>query len=276
MKARSKITGIVAALSLALLALLPLLRSSHSVAAQSPKVPLFFMQPPEFPLGVSRHPFHATVTADWRLTRPRGGVFRTETTGNVWRDGAGDVRVEGAMAHSGHNSVQLPSSNVLFLAANGTMLSWKTDATSVTSFRSAHLEYSNRFFENLTVPKAFLATRSYELNCLQGGVACATEPLVERVIEGIRVQGTRYKETIPAVSLGAPNDVIVTRDVWRDPKMEVVVEIDGTDPLFGNFELRLSGISGGDQKKDLFEAPTGSRVNDITPPSGLPSPGARY
>lgn len=275
MKAQNKAAEIVAVLSLALLATLPPARSQNLTAAQSPKVPLFFMQPPESPLGVSGHPFHATVTADWKLTRPGGGGFSTETTGNVWRDTAGDVRVEGAMAHSGPHKVQLPTSYVLYLAANGTMLSWKAGATNVTSFRSPHLDYSDHFFENLTVPKAFSIMHSYELNCLQGGVACVNEPLGMKVIKGIRVQGTRYKETIPAASLGAPNDVIVTRDVWLDPGMEVVVEIDATDPLFGNFVMRLSNISGGDQSKDLFQAPNGPNVRDITPPASLPEAG-RY
>ncbi len=155
------------------------------------------------------------------------------------------------------------------------MLSWKTGATTVTSFRSPHLDYSNHIFENLTVPRAFSAARSFELNCLQGGVACVTEPLGEKNIGGIRAQGTRYKETIPAASLGTGNDVVVTRDVWINLDMSIVVEIDATDPLFGNFVMRLSNISEGDQSKDLFEAPNGSNVRDITPPAGLPSVG-RY
>jgi hypothetical protein len=122
----------------------------------------------------------------------------------------------------------------------------------------------------MAVPKVFNFSRSSLYNCREDGVECVTEPLGERDIEGIRVKGTRYKETIPAASLGAPNDLIVSRDVWSSPEMNIVVEIDGKDPVFGNFELRLSSISGGNQDKNLFEIPKGNRVNDITPPVGLP------
>jgi hypothetical protein len=52
--------------------------------------------------------------------------------------------------------------------------------------------------------------------------------------------------------------------------MNVVVLIEGVDPLSGNFRMRLSGIAARDQKSDLFEVPKEYRVRDITPPSVLP------
>jgi hypothetical protein len=270
MKTRSKVIGIIAALSLVLFAVLPLVRSKNPVQAQSSHVQLFFMQPPEIPVGVPGHPFRATVTADWNLSEPNGKVFSTEERGNVWRDAAGDVRVEGAMTRNGRTPAQLPTSNVLFLAANGTLLSWKSGTTNVASFRGTNLNDSNHLFESMAVPKVFKFSRSSLYNCREDGVECVTEPLGERNIEGIRVKGTRYKETIPAASLGALNELIVSRDVWTNPEMNIVVEIDGKDPVFGNFEMRLSNISGGNQDKNLFEIPRGNRVNDITPPGGLP------
>lgn len=269
MTTRGRVTGIIAALSLVLLAVLPLVRSENPVKPQNSNVPLFFMQPPEITIGVPGHPFHATVTADWNLSEPGGKAFGTEERGNVWRDSDGDVRVEGAMTRNGSTPAQLPTSNVLFLAANGTMLSWKSGTTNVTSFRATNLNDSNHFFENMAIPKVFHYSRSSLYNCRQDGVECVTEPLGEREVEGIRVKGTRYKETIPAASLGAPNDLIVSRDVWTNPEMSIVVEIDGKDPVFGNFKMRLSSISTGNQDKDLFEIQKGNRVNDITPPPGL-------
>ena len=270
MKTRSKVIGIITALSLVLFAVLPLVRSKNPVQAQSSHVPLFFMQPPEVPIGVPGHPFHATVTADWNLSEPNEKAFGTEGSGNVWRDADGDVREEGAVTRNGRTPGQLPTTNVLYLTANGTMLSWKSGNTNVASFRGPNLNDSNHFFENMAVPKVFKSSRSSLYNCRQDGVKCVTEPLGERDVEGIRVKGTRYKETIPAASLGAPNDLIVSRDVWSNPEMNIVVEIDGKDPIFGNFEMRLSNISGGNQDKNLFEIPKGNRVNDITPPVGLP------
>src|ERR1035437_1640308 len=267
---RSKVTGIVVALSLVLLAVLPLVRSKNPVEAQSSHVQLFFMQPPEITIGVPGHPFHATVTADWNLSESSGKAFSTEERGNVWRDAAGDVRVEGAMTRNGRTPAQLPTSNVLFLVANGTLLSWKSGTTNVASFRGTNLNDSNHLFESMAVPQVFKFSRSSLYNCREDGVECVTEPLGERNIEGIMVKGTRYKETIPAASLGAPNETIVSRDVWTNPEMNIVVEIDGKDPIFGNFEMRLSSISTGNQNKDLFEIPKGNRVNDITPPVRLP------
>jgi hypothetical protein len=51
--------------------------------------------------------------------------------------------------------------------------------------------------------------------------------------------------------------------------MNIVVEIDGKDPVFGNFEMRLSNVSSEPQDKSLFQIPQGYKENDITPPSGL-------
>jgi hypothetical protein len=165
MKTRSKVIGIIAALSLVLFAVLPLVRSKNPVQAQSSHVQLFFMQPPEIPVGVPGHPFRATVTADWNLSEPNGKAFSTEERGNVWRDAAGDVRVEGAMTRNGRTPAQLPTSNVLFLAANGTLLSWKSGTTNVISLRGTNLNDSNHLFEDLAVPKVFKSSRSSLYNC---------------------------------------------------------------------------------------------------------------
>ena len=273
MKTRSKVTVIISALSLVLFAVLPHVRSENPVKPQNSNVPLFFMQPPEITIGVPGHPFHATVTADWNLSEPGGKAFGTEERGNVWRDAAGDVRVEGARTRNGRTPVQPPTFNVLFLASNGTMLSWKNGTTNVVSFRSTNLNGSNHFFENMAVPKVFNYSRSSLYNCREDGVECVTEPLGERDVEGIRVKGTRYKETIPGASLGAPNEIIVSRDVWSNPEMNIVVEIDGKDPVFGNFKMRLSNISSGPQDKNLFQIPQDYKEKDITPPSGpIPQP----
>jgi hypothetical protein len=43
--------------------------------------------------------------------------------------------------------------------------------------------------------------------------------------------------------------------VGINPEMDVVVEIDGEDPPFGTFEIRLSSHSGEDQNKVLFKIP---------------------
>jgi len=94
--------------------------------------------------------------------------------------------------------------------------------------------------------------------------------LGERVINGIHATGTRYTELIPGAKVGSEKDIVVTRDVWIDQEMNVVVLIEGVDPLSGNFRKRLSGIAARDQKSDLFEVPKEYRVRDITPPSVLP------
>jgi len=273
MKTRSKVTVIISALSLVLFAVLPHVRSENPVKPQNSNVPLFFMQPPEITIGVPGHPFHATVTADWNLSEPGGKAFGTEERGNVWRDAAGDVRVEGARTRNGRTPVQPPTFNVLFLASNGTMLSWKNGTTNVVSFRSTNLNGSNHFFENMAVPKVFNFSRSSLYNCREDGVECVTEPLGERDVEGIRVKGTRYKETIPAASLGAKQDIVITRDLWTNPEMNIVLMIQGTDPVSGNFTMRLSNVSSGPQDKSLFQIPQGYKEKDITPPSGfIPRP----
>jgi len=273
MKEGSRTAGAIAALLPALLALPPLMRSQAPAGLHNQNVPLFFMQPPEIPLGVSGHPFHATVTAGWNLPVPRGKKLATEVKGDVWRDAAGDVRVEGVKTRNGGAPVKFPTSNILFLADNTTMLSWNSESTNVMSLRPTRLEYSDHFFENLAVPQVYGSTRSYTLlNCRIVADTCVTEPIGERMIAGIKVNGTRYKETVPGRSVGVANDVIVSREVWTDPTSNVVVEINENDPVFGNFTMRLSGISQGDQNKDLFEVPKGYKVSDITPPSRLPAP----
>jgi len=272
MTLRAQISGAIIALTLMSLVQVAQLSAQAPVAPPNANVPLFFMRPPEVPSGVQGHPFHATVTADWKLTQPGGKELSFEAKGSVWRDSEGNVRVEATTTRSGGAPVQRPTIDDVFLAAQMTMLSWNSASANARSIRLSNLDASNHLFENLATPAAFEMARTSETNCRQVGVACVTEPLGVRVIEGTRVNGTRYKETIPAALVGAESDVTVTRDVWTDPEKNVVMEIDGDDPLFGNFKMRLSEVTVGEPSKDLFEIPEGHKVSDITPPGRLPEP----
>jgi len=124
-----KMTGVIAVLFGALVFAPPSSHSQNPVAPQSSaaphnsNLPLFFMQPPEVAIGVTRHPFYATVSADWSLAVPGGGSLHREAKGNIWRDAAGNVRLDDSEISSGSAASDSRVFGTLLITPDGTQTS---------------------------------------------------------------------------------------------------------------------------------------------------------
>lgn len=230
--------------------------------------------PAEVMTGVVDHPFKANVKATWSHVLSDGQVFTREVTGFVSRDRLGDIREEGSLTQNGSRPDVNPAIDLIFTIENMTEMHWSSGSATVLSI---HLgQYPRSFFENLAAPKTFNLFRFDLYNCRAQGVDCSTVKLGTKLIEGVRTEGTRFVETFPTDALGAKEPIVIRRDVWIDPALNVVVMIQGTDPVSGNFTLQISNVSRGPQDESLFQIPQGYKEKDITPPSGrLPNIFAR-
>jgi hypothetical protein len=51
-----------------------------------------------------------------------------------------------------------------------------------------------------------------------------TESLGTKTIDGVQVTGTRSTNTIPAGAIGNDNALVITRETWYSPELQLVVE----------------------------------------------------
>jgi hypothetical protein len=98
---------------------------------------------------------------------------------------------------------------------------------------------------------------------LPHGAGCGPEarklpnsnPLGERVIEGIKTVGSALTFQIPAGEVGNEQPITVRSEQWFSPELRVVVASTHRDPLAGDTTYRLEQISRAEPDPSLFTVP---------------------
>ena len=105
-----------------------------------------------------------------------------------------------------------------------------------------------------------------------------TESLGSKKIEGIEVEGTRTTTIIPEGTIGNDRDILITRQTWYSPELQLVLDSSQDDPRFGQTTYSLTSIEQKEPEKDLFRIPPGYRIDKLPAPplpSGVPSSSSR-
>lgn len=89
-----------------------------------------------------------------------------------------------------------------------------------------------------------------------------TEPLGQKVIEGIEVEGTRTTITIPAGQIGNERPIEVVTEQWLSPVLKTTVLSRSSDPRMGETAFRLTNISLAEPAPSLFEVPADFSVEE--------------
>ncbi len=81
--------------------------------------------------------------------------------------------------------------------------------------------------------------------------------LGERMIEGVKVVGSRHEYEIAADEIGNEQPIRVRTEQWFSPALGVVVESLHSDPMVGETTYKLSSIRQGEPDAALFRVPAG-------------------
>jgi len=94
------------------------------------------------------------------------------------------------------------------------------------------------------------------------------ELLEPMTIEGMRAEGTRTTETVPAntVGNGAPFDIVT--ESWTSPELKIELLNRHSDPRTGEVIYRLTKISRSEPDHALFEVPSDYTIQDMPSISG--------
>jgi len=202
-------------------------------------------------LPVSGRPFSARSSTEWTRTTEDGTIVTTHLLTRVARDSQGRIYRER------HRSVPLNS----------------TEPSPLQAIRIfdpvAHTETFCRVATHRCDAKAYHAPTSFTPPPPgpfdSGKRSLARESLGNDVIDGIDVVGTRETLTIATGVVGNSQPLIITREFWYSPDLQVNLTVTRKDPREGTQTVRLSDVSRAEPDTTLFKVPAGFQVQSSAP-----------
>ena len=87
--------------------------------------------------------------------------------------------------------------------------------------------------------------------------ASATESLAlgTSVLDALTVEGTRETTSVAAGAYGNSKPLVITREVWHSPELDLDVSITKTDPRSGTFIRKIEILSRGEPNPEYFTVP---------------------
>jgi hypothetical protein len=82
-----------------------------------------------------------------------------------------------------------------------------------------------------------------------------------RDIDGVKADGTQTTWTIAAGAIGNEKPIVITRERWFSPELQLVVMARTSDPRSGETTYRLTNLKRGEPPADLFKVPADYRVH---------------
>lgn len=104
-----------------------------------------------------------------------------------------------------------------------------------------------------------------------GGMEAKTESLGTKTIDAIQVDGTRSTSTIPAGTIGNDKDIVITRETWYSPDLQLVVQSTQDDPRFGQTTYSLTNVDRSEPDASLFQVPSGYKIEKLPAPPKIPA-----
>jgi hypothetical protein len=125
----------------------------------------------------------------------------------------------------------------------------------------------------------YVATKSCRINAFRRDVYAKSEggeeaprastmvssSLGTNVIDALTVEGTRETTSVAAGAYGNSKPLVITRELWHSPELDLDVVISKTDPRSGTFVRKLEIISRNEPDPDYFTIPSDYTFLDNRP-----------
>lgn len=82
-----------------------------------------------------------------------------------------------------------------------------------------------------------------------------TSNLPPETIEGLRAEGKRTTWTVEAGKIGNEKPIVITREIWTSPELQVTLRSRDVDPLTGESNYRLQNLTRAQPDAALFKVP---------------------
>lgn len=199
---------------------------------------------------VTGAPFSAQMTRETVEVLSDGTRVDRKMTGTVARDSVGRTRQEMTFNNIGPLSASGQAPHIAFIRdpASGKAYILNQDKQTVFTM--------NR-------PVRAGANGNSRWTTRQNGQSGHENPNVQttslgtKTIDGLTVQGTKVTRTIPAGRIGNDKAIVITREEWYSPDLQMVVSSTRTDPRFGTTTYQLVNINRSEPSETLFTVPSG-------------------
>jgi hypothetical protein len=95
------------------------------------------------------------------------------------------------------------------------------------------------------------------------------EALPPREVEGLKLTGQRFTSTIEAGKVGNEKPIVLTREVWTSPELQITVSSQDRDPRSGEQNYQLRQIRRGEPDAALMKVPADfKKSGEPTPKKG--------
>jgi hypothetical protein len=109
-----------------------------------------------------------------------------------------------------------------------------------------------------------LPSQAPQNNTITSPQSATEESLGERLIEGVKAQGTQLTTTIAANTFGNPQPITIVEERWYSPELQTMLLIKYSDQRFGESVYRLTNISRTEPAPALFVVPEKFTIKDET------------
>ena len=209
---------------------------------------------------VTGAPFSASFSTQETQTLTDGNKIERNTTGTIARDTAGRTRRDmtlpaiGPWAASGKTPPQVSFINDPVAGTH-----YVLEANTKTAHQmSAHNHGPD------AARAAGIAARVQKNT--------TTESLGTQTINGVSAQGTRTTRTIPAGEMGNEKPIVIVKETWYSPELQITVMTKRTDPRMGETVSQVTNIQKQEPAATLFQVPSDYTVKqgrggrNTTPP----------
>jgi len=193
---------------------------------------------------VTGAPFSASFSTQETQTLTDGNKIERNTTGTIARDTAGRTRRDmtlpaiGPWAASGKTPPQVSFINDPVAGTH-----YVLEANTKTAHQmSAHNHGPD------AARAAGMAARVQKNT--------TTESLGTQTINGVSAQGTRTTRTIPAGEMGNEKPIVIVKETWYSPELQITVMTKRTDPRMGETVSQVTNIQKQEPAATLFQVPS--------------------
>ena len=210
-------------------------------------------------------PYSAEVINQSIQTLSDGNRIVRTTTSRVYRDSEGRVRREEDRP-SGSPGITItdPVAGLSWML-NVDDRSARQSPAAVRIY-SALLNQDQEKLERLTVllnGQPQWVTAAPALTARRGAAGEPEERLSPRVIEGVRVEGTRRTSTIAAGAIGNERAIVTTTEEWTSPELKVLVLSEHSDPRTGTSTYKLVNLKRTEPAASLFQIPADYTITQM-------------
>jgi hypothetical protein len=202
---------------------------------------------------VAGKPFSGRSTTEWTRTLADGTVVKTHLSTVVVRDSQGRIYRER------HHFVPLDSneqSQLIQIKITDPITHTRTEC-KVATHRCSVTSYH--------APTSFTLRPVGEFD--NGKRSLTRESLGSDSMDGLNVVGTRETVTINPGVVGNSQPLVITREFWYSPDLQINLSVTRQDPRDGTQAVRVTDVSRSEPDPAMFQVPAGYVIENLRGPA---------